>query len=201
MILLHNINYALENAPIHNVMWFYTSLGIQHIIPGGIDHILFIIGICLLGKDMKNILWQATAFTVAHSITLALSIKNIIVMPGQIVEPIISLSIMFVAVENLITNKLKAWRILIIFSFGLIHGMGFASALNEVGLPPNKFYTSILAFNGGVELGQAAIILIIFSSLVVLWGKKTWYRQRLVYPLSALIALVAGYWTISRLFF
>jgi hypothetical protein len=79
--------------------------------------------------------------------------------------------------------------------------MGFASALNEIGLPPNKFYTSILAFNSGVELGQATIILIIFSSLVALWGKKIWYRQRVVYPLSAVIALIASYWTISRLFF
>jgi hypothetical protein len=98
-------------------------------------------------------------------------------------------------------SELKAWRILIVFMFGLIHGMGFASALNEIGLPPNKFYTSILAFNSGVELGQATIILIIFSSLVALWGKKIWYRQRVVYPLSAVIALIASYWTISRLFF
>jgi hypothetical protein len=85
--------------------------------------------------------------------------------------------------------------------FGLVHGMGFASALNEIGLPPNKFYTSILAFNGGVELGQATVILIIFSSFIVLWGKRPWYRQRIVYPLSGIIAMIAGYWTIDRLFF
>src|SRR4029079_19346951 len=121
-------------------------------------------------------------------------------VPSAITEPIIALSIVFVAIENILFSQLKAWRILIVFMFGLIHGMGFASALNEIGLPPNKFYTSIIAFNAGVELGQATIILVIFSSLVALWGKKTWYRKRIVYPLSTVIAIVAGYWTISRLF-
>jgi len=79
--------------------------------------------------------------------------------------------------------------------------MGFASALNEIGLPPNKFYTSIISFNAGVELGQVAIIVIVFASLVALWGKKSWYRQRVIYPLSVLIAAVAAYWTIQRLLF
>jgi hypothetical protein len=127
--------------------------------------------------------------------------KNIIVVPSAITEPIIALSICFVAIENILFSELKPWRILIVFMFGLIHGMGFASALNEIGLPPNKFYTSILAFNGGVELGQAAIIVLIFTSIVALWGKKTWYRQGIVYPVSAIIAIVAAYWTITRLFF
>jgi hypothetical protein len=82
--------------------------------------------------------------------------------------------------------------------FGLIHGMGFASALNEIGLPPNKFYTSIISFNAGVEFGQVAIIVAIFSTLVALWGKKNWYRKRVVFPISLLIATIAIYWTIER---
>jgi hydrogenase/urease accessory protein HupE len=176
-------------------------LGFRHIIPGGLDHILFVTALCLLSTKIKTILWQATAFTVAHSVTLALSMKNIIVVPPAITEPIIALSIVFVAIENILFSELKAWRVLIVFMFGLIHGLGFASALNEIGLPPNKFYTSIVAFNGGVEFGQVVIIVFIFASLVALWGKKSWYRQRIVYPLSVLIALVAGYWTITRLFF
>jgi hypothetical protein len=200
-LLAHTVNYSLEKAPAQTVFLYYLQLGFHHIIPGGLDHILFVSALCLLSNKIKTILWQATAFTVAHSVTLALSMKNIIVVPPAITEPIIALSIVFVAIENILFSQLKAWRILIVFMFGLIHGMGFASALNEIGLPPNKFYTSILAFNGGVELGQATIILIVFSSLVALWGKKTWYRKRIVYPLSAVIAMVAGYWTISRLFF
>jgi len=200
-IFAHTINYSLEKAPTEAVLVYYVELGFHHIIPSGLDHILFVSALCLLSNKIKTILWQATAFTVAHSVTLALSMKNIIVVPSAITEPIIALSICFVAIENILFSELKPWRILIVFMFGLIHGMGFASALNEIGLPPNKFYTSILAFNGGVELGQAAIIVLIFTSLVALWGKKTWYRQRIVYPVSAIIAIVAAYWTITRLFF
>jgi len=200
-LFAHTINYALQKSSTQAVLFYYLKLGFHHIIPGGLDHILFVSALCLLSNKIKTILWQATAFTVAHSVTLALSMKNIIVVPSAITEPIIALSICFVAIENILFSELKAWRIGIVFMFGLIHGMGFASALNEIGLPPNKFYTSILAFNGGVELGQAAIIVIIFSSIVALYGKKAWYRQRIVYPLSAIIALIAGYWTIIRLFF
>jgi hypothetical protein len=152
----------------------------------------------LLSNRIKTILWQASAFTVAHSITLALSMKNIIVAPGQLVEPMISLSIVFVAVENILLSELKPWRILIVFFFGLVHGMGFASALNEVGLPRNNFFTSIVAFNLGVEIGQIAIILLVFSLLVTPFGKKVNFKKQFVYPLSIIIALIASYWTIER---
>jgi hypothetical protein len=197
----HTINYALEKAPTGDVVWFYLKLGFQHIIPQGFDHILFVAGLCLLSTKVKTILWQATAFTVAHSITLALSMKNIIVAPPAIVEPIIALSILFVAIENLILSELKPWRILIVFLFGLIHGMGFASSLNEIGLPPHKFYTSILSFNIGVELGQIAVITGMFLLVIIPLRQKLNYRKMIVYPLSVLIALVAAYWTVERVFY
>jgi hypothetical protein len=145
------------------------------------------------------VLWQATAFTVAHSITLALSMQNIIVLPAEIVEPIIALSIFFVAVENLLLDKLKPWRIILVFLFGLIHGIGFASVLSEIGLPRDKFLTSILSFNGGVELGQITVIAIVFALIILPLGKKPWYRKRIVYPVSILIALIAAYWTVERM--
>ena len=195
----HNINYALEKAPVHDVMWFYISLGIRHIIPEGLDHILFIVGICMLGSNIKTILWQATAFTVAHSITLALSMKNIIVAPGQVVEPIISLSIMFVAIENMVTDRLKAWRIIIIFIFGLIHGMGFASVLNEIGLPPGKFFLSVFSFNLGVELGQVSVILGVFTLIIKPFRNRLWYRKAILAPVSCCIAIMALYWTFTRI--
>ncbi len=200
-LFAHTINYALEKEPPGLVVSYYLKLGFQHIIPGGADHILFVSALCLLSTKIKTILWQATAFTVAHSVTLALSMKNIIVVPSVITEPIIALSICFVAIENMLFAELKPWRILIVFMFGLIHGLGFASALNEIGLPPRKFYTSILAFNGGVELGQIVVIVLMFTSIVTLWGKKKWYRQRIVYPLSGLIAFIAAYWVVQRIFF
>lgn len=197
----HSINYALENAPVHEVVWYYLQLGFKHIVPYGIDHILFVAGLCLLSTNIKTIFWQATAFTVAHSITLALSMKNIIMAPGAVVEPIIALSIVFVAVENMLLSELKPWRIAVVFLFGLIHGMGFASALNETGLPAGKFYESIIAFNVGVELGQIAVIAAMFGFLIIPLRNKTWYRKGIVYTCSAIIALIATWWTVQRVFF
>jgi uncharacterized membrane protein len=195
----HTINYALDKAPVQEVVGYYLKLGFEHIIPNGFDHILFVVGLCLLSTKIKTILWQATAFTIAHSITLALSMKNIVVAPPAIVEPIIALSILFVAVENLLLSELKPWRVLLVFLFGLIHGMGFASSLNEIGLPPGKFYTSILSFNIGVELGQIVVILTMFSFIIIPLRKKILYRKVVVYPLSVFIAIVAAYLTVERL--
>jgi HupE / UreJ protein len=195
----HTINYALEKAPVNDVVWFYFKMGITHIVPLGYDHILFVISLCLLNTKFKTILWQATAFTVAHTITLALSMKGVIKLPSGIVEPLIALSIMFVALENILLSELKPWRIAIVFMFGLVHGMGFASALNEIGLPRNKFFTSIFSFNAGVEVGQITIILLMFLLIVIPLGKKPWYKKGIVYPLSAIIALIAAYWTFQRI--
>ena len=194
----HPINITMERAPTEDVVWFYFKMGITHIIPLGLDHILFVTSLCLLSNKISTILWQASAFTVAHTITLALSMKSIIVAPSQLIEPVISLSIVFVAIENIILNELKPWRVLIVFFFGLVHGMGFASALNEVGLPRNNFYTSVIAFNCGVEIGQISVILLVFALLIIPFGKRPNYKKQLVYPLSVIIALIASYWTIER---
>ena len=195
----HNVNYAMEKAPPNEVAGYYLKLGIEHIIPYGIDHILFVVALCLLNRKLKTILWQATAFTVAHSITLALSMKDIIVLPSSIVEPIIALSIVFVAVENILFSELKPWRVGIVFLFGLIHGLGFASVLNEIGLPPNQFFLSILAFNVGVEIGQLIVIALVFALLIIPFGKRKLYRRAIVFPFSIGIALVALWWTVERI--
>lgn len=196
----HTINYVLERAPVNDVVWYYFKLGISHIVPDGFDHILFVISLCLLNTKIKTILWQASAFTVAHTFTLALSMKGIIQLPADIVEPLIALSIMFVAIENILMSELKAWRIAIVFMFGLVHGMGFARALNEIGLPRNKFFTSIFSFNVGVEIGQIIIITLMFMLIIIPFGKRPWYKKIIVYPLSATIALIAAYWTGQRIF-
>ena len=195
----HTINYQLEKVPVTDVVWYYLKLGYKHILPDGFDHILFIAGLCLLSTRMSVLLWQATAFTVAHTITLILSMKGIIVIPPAIVEPIIALSTAFIAIENILLSELKPWRVLVVFAFGLVHGMGFASALNELGLPRNAFYTSLLSFNVGVELGQITIISFVYFSLIYWFGHKTWYRTAIVYPISVLIAIVALYWAYQRL--
>ncbi len=196
----HTINYDLEKAPVNDVIWYYFKLGVSHIIPEGFDHILFVISLCLLNTKFKTILWQATAFTVAHTITLALSMKGIIKLPADIVEPLIALSIMFVAIENILLNELKPWRIAIVFMFGLVHGMGFASALNQIGLPRNQFFTSIFSFNVGVEIGQISVIALTFLFIIIPFGEIPQYKKIIVYPLSGVIALIAAYWTIQRIF-
>lgn len=200
-VFAHTINYALEKAPAGEVVGYYLKSGFQHIIPEGVDHILFVAGLCLLSTKVKTILWQTTAFTVAHSITLALSMKNIIVVPPAIVEPIIALSIVFIAVENILIKELKPWRIGLVFLFGLIHGLGFASSLNEIGLPPGKFYTSILSFNAGVELGQIVVIAAMFLLIIIPVRNNARYRKVVVYPLSVLIGLIAAYWIVERYFY
>lgn len=195
----HTVNLVLEKAPAGDVVWFYLKLGIAHIVPMGIDHILFVVALCLLNTKLKTILWQATAFTLAHSITLALSMKGVMTLPLPIVEPLIALSIVFVAIENILINELKVWRILIVFLFGLIHGLGFAAALNEIGLPRNKFFTSIISFNAGVELGQILIILFIYVLIIHPMGRKIWYKKIVVYPVSLIIASIALFWTFQRI--
>ncbi len=191
----------MEIKPVGNVIAFYTWLGFQHIIPQGFDHILFVLSLFLMDPRLKPVVLQASCFTIAHTITLILTSRGIIVPPSQIIEPIIAISIAFVAIENIFIGELKPWRYGVVFLFGLIHGMGFANALNEIGLPRNSFYTSLISFNVGVELGQVAVILLAWLLIGKYFSKEIWYRKRIVYPLSALIALVATYWTVERIFF
>lgn len=177
--------------------WRYLPLGFEHILPMGLDHILFVVGLFLLSPRMKPLLWQTGAFTVAHSVTLALSMLDIVQLSPSIVEPLIAASIAYVAVENIVTDKLHAWRSIVVFIFGLLHGMGFAGALREVGLPDGSIVAPLLLFNLGVEFGQISVVLIAFA--VVGWFRRaTWYRKAIVIPASVAIALVGAYWCIER---
>ncbi len=197
----HVIPYELSKLSKADVGWIYLKLGYTHILPNGFDHILFVLGIFFLNPKLKPVIWQATAFTVAHSITLGLAMYGIIKPVSSIVEPIIALSIVFVAIENILTTQLKWWRVLIVFCFGLIHGCGFASALSEIGLPANDYLVSLISFNVGVELGQISVILLAFLLVGKWFGEKIWYRQRIVLPFSFMIGAIALYWTIERIFF
>lgn len=177
----------------------YLLLGFTHILPLGFDHVLFVVGICLLTSRARSILAQVTAFTIAHSITLGLSMYGLVSAPARIVEPMIAISIAYVAIENIFLSELKSWRIALVFAFGLLHGMGFAGVLQELGLPRQEFLTALLTFNLGVEAGQLTVIGLVF--LLVGWhcANQTWYRRRVVVPASAVIALTAVYWTIERI--
>ncbi|MDQ3489097.1 MAG: HupE/UreJ family protein [Acidobacteriota bacterium] len=179
----------------------YVVLGFTHILPKGLDHVLFVLGIFLLSQRVRPILLQVTAFTVAHSITLALSIYGLVSLPASIVEPAIALSIAYIAIENVVVKDLRPWRYAVVFAFGLLHGLGFAGVLQEVGLPPSQFLTALLGFNVGVELGQLTVIGAAFL-LVGFWFRdRTWYRARIVLPASVVIACAGLYWTLERLNF
>lgn len=197
----HTINYQLEEMNDKDVFWKYLVIGFEHIIPMGLDHILFILCVFFLNTDLKKILLQASMFTLAHSITLALAMYNVIQVPGAIVEPLIAASIVFLALENVFFTKVKAWRMLMIFLFGLIHGMGFAGALSEMGMPQYAFANALISFNIGVEIGQVFIIILMYFLVAKTISKKVWYRKVVLVPSSLIIATVAAFWTIERIFF
>ena len=179
------------------VVGTYLQLGFTHIVPKGLDHILFVIGIFLLGTRLTPMLAQVTTFTVAHTITLGLTMFGVLSLPGRVVEPLIALSIAYVAIENIVTSDLKPWRLALVFGFGLLHGMGFAGVLNELGLPRGEFVSALMSFNLGVEGGQLAVIAGLFAALG--WARHApWYRRAAVVPLSLGIATVGVYWTVTR---
>ena len=195
--------FVLSNAPRPpdriGTAWRYFILGFTHIVPHGFDHVLFVLGIFLLSGRARPVLWQVSAFTVAHSITLALSMYGVIAVSPALVEPLIALSIAYVALENIFSSDLRSWRVALVFAFGLLHGMGFAGALKELGLPRADFLTALLTFNAGVEAGQLTVIAAAFLLVGWQWGTRGWYRRRIVVPASALIACMAVYWTFERL--
>lgn len=175
----------------------YAALGFTHILPKGLDHILFVLGLFLLSTRIKPLLLQVTAFTAAHSITLGLSAYGLVSLPPGLVEPLIALSIVYVALENLFTRELRAWRIGVVFAFGLLHGLGFAGVLRELGLPQDQLLTALLSFNVGVEFGQLAVIA---AAAVALWPvfERPWYREKVAAAFSLAIAGVGVYWTVTR---
>jgi len=177
----------------------YLTLGFTHILPLGFDHVLFVLGIYLLSRDPRAMLWQVSAFTLAHSITLGLSMFGMITAAPRLVEPMIALSIAYVAIENVFLSTLRPWRVVLVFGFGLLHGMGFAGALKELGLPRSELLTALVSFNLGVEAGQLTVIGL--AATLVGWycRNKAWYRSRVVVPASIAIAVTALYWTVERL--
>jgi hypothetical protein len=197
----HDVVRELENMSKADTAILYLELGYKHILPLGLDHILFVISLFLLSTRLKPLLWQSLTFTVAHSITLGLAMYNVIRIPASVVEPLIALSIMYVALENVFVKKLRTSRIAVVFLFGLIHGLGFAGALSNLGLPQNSYLSSLVMFNVGVELGQLTVILIAFFLVGKWFGNKPYYHKYIVTPLSLVIAAIALFWVIQRTLF
>lgn len=193
---------ALKGGAVQSpwqVFQSYVPVGFDHILPQGLDHILFVLGLFFLSLRMRPLLWQVTTFTVAHSITLALGALGLVTVDPAIVEPLIAASIVFVAVENIFARRLHSWRTLVIFGFGLLHGLGFASVLGEFGLPQDQVVPALLGFNVGVEFGQLTVIALAYGCLGYWFGGHPKYRGRVAIPASLTIALIGGYWFIERI--
>ena len=179
-------------------VWDYIVIGFTHILPKGLDHILFVVGLFLLAARLRPLLWQVTAFTLAHTVTLALGITGIVSISPAIVEPLIAASIVWVCVENIFSDKMASWRPVVVFAFGLLHGLGFAGVLGEIGMPSSQFITALLSFNVGVELGQLTVIAACFLAVGLWFRNKPWYRTRVTIPASILIACIGAYWFVER---
>ena len=176
----------------------FTKSGFDHIIPKGLDHILFILGLFFSCLHFRPLLIQVTAFTFAHSITLILAGLGWIQFQGAIVEALIALSIVWIATENCVFKKPSQWRFLVVFGFGLLHGMGFAAVLSHYGLPKDNFVSLLLAFNIGVEIGQLAILTIAFVLTKLLWNKSG-RIDKIRIPASIIIGLIGMFWFAERL--
>ncbi len=194
-----SITEIVAHKPFYKTVINYIELGFKHILPKGMDHILFILGLFLFSSAFRPLLWQVTMFTIAHTITLGLAMNGLFDLPAQIVQPLIALSIVYVGVENVFSRELQKSRLLLVFAFGLLHGLGFASMLADFGMPEYAFATALISFNIGVEFGQLSILLMAYLLIGFWFGKRLWYKTLVINPASIVIAIIAFYWFIDRL--
>jgi hypothetical protein len=194
-----------EQRGFFETLRLYISIGIGHILPDGADHILFVLAVFLASVRVKALVWQISAFTVAHTVTLGLAAVGFITPSPAIVEPLIAFTIAFVAIENLVFREMSAWRPVVVFGFGLIHGLGFAGFFGELGLPPGQFWSALIGFNVGVEIGQLSVIATAAVAGYIVRrvlrdpAGMAGYRNWIVRPGSALIGLTGLWWGIARL--
>jgi hypothetical protein len=175
------------------------KLGFLHVLPLGIDHVLFIVSLFFLNSTLRSALYQSLSFTVAHSVALFFAAAGFISVSSEIVEPVIAFSIVLTASANLFFNKPNPWRMMVIFVFGLFHGMGFAVVFLEKGYTGSSLLLALLQFNAGVEVAQIAILLALWLFLARWASQKPWYNSHVARPVSILIACIAMVWAAERL--
>jgi len=183
----------------------YVGIGVGHILPAGLDHILFVLALFLSSTSVRALVIQISTFTVAHTATLGLAAVGVIAPQASIVEPLIAATIAWVAVENLFFRDMPKWRPVIVFGFGLVHGMGFAGFFGELGLPAGQFWSALIGFNVGVEIGQLSVVAVAF---LLGWLLRRYladthhepsYRRYVVLPCSVAIGITGVWWAVSRL--
>ena len=196
---LINLNHTVALTKINSFIK-YLFLGIEHIIPKGLDHMLFIIGLFLFSNLIRPLLLQVTMFTIAHTITLVIASLSLINVNGSIVEPLIALSIVYIGVENIFKKYSNTKiRYYVIFLFGLLHGLGFALVLKDVGLDYSNLLMNLVSFNIGVEIAQIFILFLLYLTIGLFFSKKKYYKIIFQIPLSLFISLIAIYWFVERI--
>lgn len=187
-------------VPLGSVIGKYIHSGIIHIVPAGLDHILFVVGLLAYGLSARGLIFQISLFTVAHTITLAAASLGWINISGSIVEPLIALSIAWIGVENMIrtSGRVAITRSSVVFVFGLLHGLGFASVLADFGLPQSAYIVGLLSFNLGVEIGQLIIVVPIFLMLRALKLTDRRFRRGFQIPVSTIISAIGLFWFVER---
>ena len=196
---LINLNHTVALTKINSFIK-YLFLGIEHIIPKGLDHMLFIIGLFLFSNLIRPLLLQVTMFTIAHTITLVIASLSLINVNGSIVEPLIALSIVYIGVENIFKKYSNTKiRYYVIFLFGLLHGLGFALVLKDVGLDYSNLLMNLVSFNIGVEIAQIFILFLLYLTIGLFFSKKKYYKLIFQIPLSLFISLIAIYWFVERI--
>ena len=189
-----------SSDPVTTVIGRFLHQGFIHILPLGLDHIAFVLGLFLYSARWKPLLGQVTGFTLAHSLTLGLALYGLVSLPARWVEILIAASIVYVAFENLLGRESGRWRFAVVFGFGLLHGLGFAGALMDLELTRGEFLPALFGFNVGVEVGQLAVLALAW--LAVGWMRhRSGYRRYVVVPGSLLVGLTGVYWVFERVFF
>ena len=182
------------------VMRQFLLAGVTHVAMGA-DHLLFLLGLLLLGGTTRKLVLIVTAFTVAHSITMSLAALSLVMPPPRIIDPAIALSIVYVGTDNLLVQGGRDVRAWIAFTFGFIHGFGFAGVLREMHLPPRALGWSLFSFNMGIEIGQLVVVLVAGAALMALRRRNELLGRRLAFAGSLVVVAAGTFWFIERVFF
>lgn len=192
------------DRPWTETFGLYVQIGIGHILPGGLDHILFVLALVVTTPGLKRLALQISAFTVAHTVTLGLAALGVMAPPAAIVEPLIAGTIAFVALEAVWFRQPPPWRVGLVFLFGLVHGLGFAGFFGALGLPESQFLAGLIGFNVGVEIGQLSIAVMALVLLLTLarFMDRPWSAgppRKVALPIALVIGCIGLYWTVDRI--
>jgi hypothetical protein len=193
-----DINHPEPMTTMQRMLQF-VSIGFEHVIPLGWDHILFIIGMALSSLMWRRLLLLVSAFTLAHTLTLGLAMLDVVEISGRIIEPLIAFSIAYVAIENLLPNPSIKRKSIIVFLFGLVHGLGFASMLKSFKMSSDNFLSTLISFNIGVELAQIVIVSGVVLLLFFIKSLNLNYKKIAIVPTSIVISLIGIWWGIERI--